>query len=110
MTTYTVYRATDGDNAHSGLSLDEAVDEMLSHDGRDWEIRKDGNGWRIFNTFANHQFGMRSTRFYSAQSGGWDARAELLAKVIKEEINGLLAMPDTEYEAMMAAAFDYGEG
>jgi hypothetical protein len=100
--TYTVYRATDGDNAHSGLSLSEAVDEMLSDDGRDWELRPDLGGWRIFNTFANRQFGMRSTRFYSAETDRAAAEAELFAEIIGEEINGLLAMTDAAYNAMMS--------
>ncbi len=100
--TYTVCRADDGDNAHSGLSLEEAADEMLSYDGRDWELRRDGEGWRIWNTYQNHARPWVSTRFYSAEENEAKARAELLAEVVGDKINRHLAMTDADYEAMMA--------
>jgi hypothetical protein len=109
MTTFTVYRATDGDNAQSGLSLAEAAAQMLADDGRDWEIRAvEGGGFRIWNTYQNHARPWVSTRFFSAEETLEAAEVELFEDVISDRVNSLECVSDAEYEARIdvAAAYD----
>jgi hypothetical protein len=108
MSTFTVYSINDTSTAQSGLSLEQAVDLMLSDDGRDWEIRRyegrHGSGWQIWNTYQNHARPWKSTMFISAAGDEATARAELLAEVGSpgNEVNHMRIETDEAFAKMEA--------
>ena len=104
-TSYTVYR-TDGLHPQSGLSVEEAVDTLLSVDGFAYKIvnRPDGAFELFRSRFSRNAFGgpglMRSVFVCPTLD-------DLYAAVLATEWNGgYCAMTDAEYNAMMAAAAD----
>lgn len=109
MTTYTLIG--DGE-PRSGLTAEELGREILSADGHTWEVRPEGNGWRLYRSrfSAASTLGARQTdfifRYYSHCENEADAMADLLAQVGRDGPCGWRgcanwdAMPDDDYRAL----------
>jgi len=75
----------DGDVVASGLTLSDAAAEVLRTDGREWEVREDGEGFRLW---SRHQVAGRrweKTVAFSLCEGRAEAEAEIFAEVIAAE-------------------------
>jgi len=107
-TTYTVVSES-GDHIRSGLTAIDAMDEILSHDGYAYEIRReaDGSGFTLWHSDgsaasprgARH---MVQTVIYSVANNADAAKAEIAAKVLAASEGwpgSPEAMTDAEYDA-----------
>lgn len=111
MTTYTVFTNESATEiVGRGLTAEQAMDELLSHDGYAWEIRReaDGDGWRLWHSDgsaystrgARH---MVATVAFSLADDKADAAREIAERVIAAGWRGLPdCMTDEDYDAMMA--------
>jgi hypothetical protein len=99
MTLYTVSR-NDGDNRQINLTAGEAADAILSHDGREWEMRRNlsDDGFTIWISAARSTW--TPTVFTTAETEVDEAAAALAEKVIGRpmEANELFAEPMDRYE------------
>jgi hypothetical protein len=109
MTTYTVLSSTSGEAIATGLTAAEAMQEILTDDGHEYEIRPeaDGHGSRLWtSTYSRNSTaynGLTASVVYSLAADEAEAEQEIAAKVIaahwprKPE-----AMTDEAYTAMRA--------
>ena len=83
MTTYTVI-CTSGHVIATGLTVADAAAEVLTDDGREYEIRaaEDGNGYELWTRQQVANRGWTQTVVYSVEDGRTAAEAEIYAKVI----------------------------
>lgn len=118
MTTYTVFQSNDSSIFESGLSLADAANSVLTHDGHEWEIRPaaDGDGFRLWTSNASRNSaayqGLRQSTVWSLASDRQAAEAEIFAKVIAAEparSNGPEVMTDERFAAMVAETDDEDE-
>lgn len=111
MTTYTVFtnsNATEIIGRH--MSAEQAMDELLSHDGYAWQIRRenDGEGWRLWHSdgSANSTRGARhmvKTVAFSLKDNEAAATREIAEQVCRAGWRRLPdCMTDDDYDAMMA--------
>lgn len=110
MTLYTVARS-DGDNREYNLSGAEAAHRILTDDGREYELRPDGDGWALWSRQEVANIKWHKTGWRSLEPKKEDAEAELFALVVKEsseERRGLIAESQDDYrrsiEEMLADA------
>lgn len=109
MTTYTLTNAA-GDVLFTRMTAIEAAHEVLTDDGARYELRKDGDAWQLFGS--NRQgimvelwdgpapYGNLLRSNLVDESSAWH---ELAQRVIVAEWNdGLSAMSDDDYAAMIA--------
>ena len=101
--TYTVTTQS-GDDVRRGLTLAQAADEVLSSDGRDWEIRLEADGW--YRLWGRHQvanIGWGSTRLISGATNRATAEAQIFGEVIYADWDRHdVAQLDRVYDAMLA--------
>jgi hypothetical protein len=106
MTTYTILSG-DGEMTATGLSLRDAAHEVLTSDGREYEVREDEDGG--FTLWSRQQAANRpwaATRFFSVKTGQDEAEAEIFAEVIGSErfAGHCEAITDEQYAEMLAGA------
>ncbi len=109
-TTYTVFNHGDYALAHRGLSLEEAADELMTEDGYAWEWRskkidvlgKQMDYWTIWLSDGS-RYSTRSARhLHASRFSGFD-KEQILEEVVSTEWRGMEAMPDADFDAMVAA-------
>jgi hypothetical protein len=103
--TYTVYNPNSDTEAESGLCLADAANKMMTYDGREWEIREEGDAFNLYTS----QFSRNSpcgggelTRsvIYSYAANRDAAEIEIFERVISEDWWHLECVTDAEYLAM----------
>lgn len=111
MITYTVTNPNSGALLGRGLSVTEAADAILTHDGYAYEVREMGAGhYELFvsDGSANSPRGARHLNSTILSIGGCyaaDAEAawrELAGRVLTADWEGPQAMTDADYEAALA--------
>ena len=112
MTTYTVFDAEDSGIARRGLSLLDAMDEMLTYDGYEYEIRSDAPGWGLWHSQGsrNSPRGLgqmvRCNGTYVLASDARDARNQIAEMVVSGRCGWSHkrreAMTDEDFAAMQA--------
>lgn len=117
MTTYTILDSSSGEPIATGCSAYEAMVEILTDDGHEWEIRPeaDGEGYRLWTTTYSRNStaysGLTQSVVYSLQADEAAATQEIAGKVInaawprKPE-----AITDERYAEMMAELAAEQEG
>jgi hypothetical protein len=102
--TATTYTVVDYNGAviARGLTAAEAADEILSDDGREWEVRPmEGGGWRIWRRQQNRPW--TATLVMSSADTKAEAEAEMFAEVCAARWpHHPEAMTDARYAAMIA--------
>jgi hypothetical protein len=104
--TYTVI-TQEGENPRSGLTLAQAADEILSSDGRDWEIRFDNGVWEIWSRQQVANIGWGKTTISSWADTREAAENELFLEVIENSYDWRghdIAVTDADYFENIAAA------
>ena len=117
MTTYTILDSSSGEATHTGCTAYEAMAEILTDDGHDYEVRPedDGEGFRLWtSTYSRNSTvwsGLTKSTIYSLQADEGTATQEIAEKVInaawprKPE-----AITDERYAEMMAELAAEQEG
>lgn len=111
-TTYTVFNRNTGDfaSADRGLSLEDAADALMTEDGYAWEWRSEKTDilgelmdyWTIWLSDGS-QYSTRSARHLRASRfAGYDQK-KILEEVVSTDWRGMEAMPDADFDAMVAA-------
>ena len=105
--TYTV-TTHDGDYPRRGLTLAQAADEILSSDGREWEIRLNAyGGYRLWGRQQVANIGWEKLWQRSYAPDRATAEAEIFGEVIYAEWRGHdVAQLDRVYDAMLAEVAD----
>lgn len=107
---YTVVNVSSGDVIAAGLTVDEAAQEILMYDGRDYELRRreDGDGFDLWTRQQVANRGWRMTRFFSLAETEDEAWAEIAAEVVETHdafspgSHGPDIMTDEQYAEMLA--------
>ena len=109
MTTYTVYQSQDFSICRTGLTLDQAANELLTGDGYTYEIRPedDGQGWRLWiSRGSQHSYGgtqgLISSVFFSLADAETEAAAEIFQKILGHEWHGQEGSTDEQFTKMLA--------
>lgn len=117
MTTYTILDSSSGEVIDSSCTAVEAMAEILTDDGHEWEIRPetDGHGYRLWtSTYSRNSTaynGLTASVVYSLAADADKAEQEIAQKVIaarwprKPE-----AMTDEAHATMMAELAAEQEG
>jgi hypothetical protein len=107
MTTYTVIDH-DGYEIASGLTLEQAADEIMSSDSREWQLRKDAkfDGWAAWSRQQVANRDWTETVFYSSSTDEAAALAEISQKIVSAErmAGHYEAITDEQFSEMKAAA------
>lgn len=84
MSTFTVINDNSGEVIATGLTAAEAAAEVLTDDGREFDIRaaEDGNGFELWTRQQVANKGWTKTVVYSVKDDRAAAEAEIFAKVI----------------------------
>ena len=104
MTTYTIIHGTE---IETGLSLEEAAQTLLQHDGADYEIRRaaDGTGFELWHRKQVANKPWTKTVIYSTSDDEAAAEAEIFEEVIMcghWDTDNLQSMTDETYRVMRA--------
>lgn len=105
-TTYTIANFRN-DNVQSGLSARNAADELLSHDGAEYEVRAeaDGTGFTLWDRKPNAGKPWARTVIYSVEADRAAAETEIFTKVIQSgywERDDMFCGTDDAYAEMLA--------
>jgi hypothetical protein len=105
MTTYTTHRH--GNNALSGLSVADAAREILTADGQDFEIRREGDCWRLWQRKECAGVKWRAVLIWSFEEPEDAAEADIFQRVVNRCLEGRWdrythIMTDDAYNAMLA--------
>ncbi len=103
ITTYTVFSGANGTVYGRDLSVAEAADIILTHDGRDYEVRQAGDRFELWTRqeVANVKWSRTVLSSYATTSD--QAKAEIFAEVIAAGWSGHPdVMTDADYDAMLA--------
>lgn len=112
-TTYTVIDNVSGEAIATGLSAADAASEVLTSDGREFEIRlaDDGNGFELWTRQQVANRGWTCTALYSIEADRSAAEADIFAQVIAANWPGRPSvLTDAQYAEMRAELADDGEG
>jgi hypothetical protein len=111
MTTYTI-RRQDGEILERGESMPEAANTMLTHDGHEYSIKKQGDMYKLFvSRFSNNSYGGNGGLAEWPDYVGQTENDVYQAVIKLGGVLGTTATPDEEYDAMVAALeADEGEG
>ena len=108
MTTYTVID-TNGEAIATGLTAADAAAEVLTDDGRQFDIRaaEDGNGFELWTRQQVANKGWTQTVVYSVEDDRAAAEAEIFANVIAADWpRHPTVMTDQQYAEMQAEMAD----
>jgi multidrug efflux pump subunit AcrA (membrane-fusion protein) len=108
MTTYTVLD-TNGDLIATGLTAADAAAEMLTDDGREFDIRAaaDGTGFDLWTRQQVANKGWTITAIYSVDTDRAAAEARIFAKVIAADWpHHPTVLTDQQYAEMLAELED----
>lgn len=103
-TTYTILDST-GEAIKRGLSLADAADEIMTSDGREWEIRKDPIGWVAWSRHQVAGIGWtKCSGLYSIKNYRLAAERDIHLKIVNAERwpGHCETMTDAAYDEMMA--------
>jgi len=111
-TTYTVFNRNNSDyaSAHRGLSLEDAADELMTDDGYEWEWRSEKTDilgepmdyWTIWLSDGSRNSTRSARHRRASRFAGYDKK-EILEEVVSTAWRGMEAMPDADFNAMVAA-------
>jgi hypothetical protein len=108
MTTYTIVSPS-GVVMETGISLRQAADAVLTSDGREYAVHKDGRGG--FTLWTRHEVAnlrWTATRFFSLETDRSKAEDKIFGKVVSAERfpGHCEAITDAAYAEMMACLWD----
>ena len=107
-TTYTVFSGANGTVYDRGLSVEDAAHIILTHDGRDYEVRQatTERGHNIFELWTRQQVAnikWGRTVVYAVAETREAAEADIWRRVIRAQwANHPDVMTDRDYDAMLA--------
>lgn len=116
-TTYTTIDRSSGEMISTGLTAERAADEILTDDGRDYELRaaEDGEGFDLWSRQQVANRGWTKTRFFSLADSEDAAWAEIAQEVVDTHdayapgSHGPEVMTDAQYAEMLAQLAEDGE-
>ncbi|HEX5228759.1 MAG TPA: hypothetical protein VFW44_13665 [Bryobacteraceae bacterium] len=114
MTTFTVYNPNSGTELGRGLTAAEAAQEILGHDGHDYELRRDGEAFQLFVSRGSRNANggnrglteayshSRLIRSYAAtEAAAWEEIADQVIHAGWESVP-VQVVSDADYDAMIA--------